>query len=329
MSLAIMPTFLLASADSALIALIEPVLEKLFASVAIMRTARELPAVLDVTAPPALVLVDSAMPGLTDGQPIRAVRMSAKGHTLPIVLLADDLHASWMELLAEGTLDDIIPRDARQPHWRLRLDRTLHSFHQMRELERLRESAARSAQIDPITGLANRSTLLAQLFRETDRAQRMRTPLGLLLLDIDDFTYWNGHLGQEVCDDLLCQVAARTLRMLRSYDLLGRVGNDEFLAILPACDAAQGTMLAARIRREVFSLPFECDGGPSRLSACFGIAASQGISPLVVLKDAEQAMRLAQESGPESIRTVSAAQESLAGPTAFLPYISRERLPFE
>lgn len=320
MSSAIMPTFLLASADNALIALIEPVLARSSVSVAIIRTARELVAALDAQAPPALVLVDSTLPELTDGQPIRAARVSAKGHTIPLVLLADDLHAAWMDLLGDGSLDDIVPRDPGHPHWRLRLERTLHSFHQMRQLEWLREVAARSAQIDPLTGLANRSTLLAQLFRETDRAQRMRAPLCLLLLDIDDFTYWNAHLGQETCDDLLCQVAARTLRMLRSYDLLGRVGNDEFLAILPGCDAAQGIMLAERIRREVFSRPFPCDGGPSRLSACFGIASSHGISPLVVLKDAEQAMRLAQESGPESIQSVSTSPESLAGPAAFLPH---------
>jgi diguanylate cyclase (GGDEF)-like protein len=324
MSFSFMPGFLVASADTAFIALIEPVLAKSFASVAIVSTAREIPAALDAPAPPELVLVDSALPGLADGQPIRDARANAKGHTIPIVLLADDLRTGWMDLLADGSLDDILPRDPGHPHWRLRLGRTLHSFHQLRQLERLREAAAQSAQIDPLTGLANRSTLLAQLFRETDRAQRMRTPLCLLLLDIDDFTYRNAQLGQEACDDLLCQVAARTLRMLRSYDSFGRLGNDEFLAILPACDAAQGTILAQRIRMEVFSHPFQCDGGPSRLSACFGVAASHGISPLVVLKDAEQAMRLAQESGPESIQSLGLSHDSMAGPIAFLPHISRE-----
>jgi diguanylate cyclase (GGDEF)-like protein len=140
------------------------------------------------------------------------------------------------------------------------------------------------------------------LFRETDRVQRLNSSLTLLLFDLDDFGHWNSRLGSEACDDLLCQVVGRTARLLRSYDLLGRPGMDEFLVALPGCGVANAVMLAERLRIEVFGEPFHVDGESIRLSACFGIACSQGRSPGVVLREAEEALARAKTGGPESIQ---------------------------
>ena len=93
--------------------------------------------------------------------------------------------------------------------------------------------------------------MLSLLFRETDRVQRMKTCLCLVLFDIDDFGHWNARLGTEACDEMLLQVTERTGRLLRSYDLLGRVGGDEFLAGLPGCTAMNAVQLAERMRAEV------------------------------------------------------------------------------
>ena len=68
----------------------------------------------------------------------------------------------------------------------------------------------RNAQLDRLTGVYNRETLLAMLFRETDRVQRMNSAMCLVLFDIDDFGHWNSRLGVDACDELLCQVATRT-----------------------------------------------------------------------------------------------------------------------
>ncbi len=163
------------------------------------------------------------------------------------------------------------------------------------------------AQIDWLTGVYNRPTLLAMLFRETDRAQRLNTTISLLLLDIDDFGHWNAHLGASVCDQILWLVAARTARLLRSYDLFGRTAGDEFLAALPSCSVENAVLLAERLRLDVFSVPFHVADAAIRLSACFGIAASRGRSPLVVLREAEEALRQAKTTGPESIQIFGAS----------------------
>lgn len=312
-----MPVVLLASHDPALLACIEPILAAAGVEVRVCLSADATLAVLTASTLPALALVDAELPGM-DAELLRSVRGASGGHRIPLVLLADHPTLEWEQRLAEGTLDDVIPRSAAMPHFRLRLDVTLRSLHRMRQLELLRESAALTAQTDPLTGVYNRATLLSMLFRETDRVQRMKTPLCLLLFDLDDFGHWNTRVGHEACDDLLCQTVERTLRLLRSYDLLGRAGKDEFLAVLPGCDRASAVMLAERLRKDVFSMPFHMAGASIRLSACFGIASSEGRSPVVVLREAESALRQAQEIGPESIQCCGSSPKTLAGPVGFL-----------
>jgi two-component system cell cycle response regulator len=175
------------------------------------------------------------------------------------------------------------------------------------ELERLRETELMEIEHDRVTGVFNRETMLAILFRETDRVQRLRGALSVVLFDLDDFAHWNSELGREACDELLREVAMRSGRILRSYDLLGRVGKDEFLLALPGCSTINAMMLAERLRIDVFGEPFvvKHDGGKLvqvGLTASFAIAASRGRSPVVVLREAEQTLAQCKLAGPDSTR---------------------------
>ncbi len=318
MSLNSGPIVLLASNDPALLACFEPLVAAAGLRAQIVLSAEAALAALSGPLPPSLGLLDALLPGMKPGDLLDAVRRSSSGHLLALVMLADDESPEWHDWLATGTLDDLIPRSPQMPHFRIRLDGILRSFHRMRQLEILREAAALNAQRDPLTGLYNRSTLLSMLFRETDRVQRLKIPMTLLLFDLDDFGHWNGRLGHEACDDLLCQTAERISRQLRSYDLLGRAGNDEFLVALPGCDQNYAVKLAERLRKEAFSTPFHVAGALIRLSACFGIAGSDGRSPVVVLREAEAALQHARHAGPESIHCAGVSRQPLAGPIAFL-----------
>jgi diguanylate cyclase (GGDEF)-like protein len=246
------------------------------------------------------------------------VRADITAPCLPIVLIADTVIQEWNDRLAEGVIDDIILRSSDPLYWRLRLDVLLRNIQNTSELEALRESAMLNAQLDRLTGLYNRETLLAILFRETDRVQRMNSSLCMILFDIDDFGHWNSRLGEQACDDLLRQVAGRAARLLRSYDVLGRAGKDEFLMALPGCTPVNALMLAERLRLEVFSTPYHVAGESIRLSACFGLATSLGRSPVVVLREAEQALLSAKEAGPETIQYFADSQFPHQAPVTYL-----------
>lgn len=317
-------TFLLASPEPALLEAIEPVFLSAGARVEVVLSAHAALAAMNGANPPDLALLDTTLPGMETDQLLAGAR--ADGPRFPIVLISDSVTQEWIDRLADGVIDDLILRDVESAYWQLRLDMVLRRFRLARELEALREASARNAQLDRLTGVCNREAMLANLFRETDRVHRMNSTLCLVLFDIDDFGHWNSRLGVDACDELLCQVVARTRRLLRSYDILGRPGQDEFLLALPGCSVNHAVMLAERLRIEVFSAPFHVAGEGIRLSACFGIASSQGRSPVVILREAEQALTWAKTAGPESIQCFGSSPQPTPAPITFLSSTSTDEL---
>ena len=319
-------TFLLASSEPVLLAAIEPVLLAAGVRVEVVLTAQAALSAMSAASRPDLVLLDVALPGMPVGQLLAALRAETSGRPLSIVLIADTVTQEWIDRLGEGIIDDLILRASECAYWQLRLDQVMRTQAIGHELETLRTAATTNAQLDRLTGVYNREALLAILFRETDRVQRMNSSLCLVLFDIDDFGHWNSRLGADACDELLVQVAARTSRLLRSYDVLGRPGMDELLVVLPGCGINNAMMLAERLRLDVFSVPFHVGGEAIRLSACFGLAVSNGRSPVVVLREAEQALERAREAGPESIECFGDSARPLPAPVTFLSPTSGDEL---
>jgi diguanylate cyclase (GGDEF)-like protein len=320
------PVFLLASAEPALLSALEPVLAADEARVEIFLSAEAALPALTAAHAPTLALIDVNLPGMEIGRLLASARAEATGRRFPIILIADAITQEWIDRLAEGVIDDLLPRSTEPAFLRLRVEAVLREHRRLRELELLREAAQLNAQTDRLTGVYNRETMLSMIFRETDRVQRMNSQLCMILFDIDDFGHWNARLGTDACDDLLCQVVARTVRLLRSYDILGRPGMDEFLIALPGCSSVNAVMLAERLRIDVFCSPFRVNGDTVRLSACFGIAASGGRSPVVVLREAEQALLVAKATGPESIQCAGDFPEPCAAPVAFLSSTTGDEL---
>jgi diguanylate cyclase (GGDEF)-like protein len=328
------PTFLLASPEPALLSAVEQALLATGARVEVVLSAEAALAAMTAPRPPSLALLDVNLTGMESsleagaeiGQLLAAVRAHAGSKHLPIVLIADAVTREWTNRLAEGVIDDLIPRSTEAAFWQIRVDQALRNRRGARELETLREGARLNAQMDHLTGVYNRETILSMLFRETDRVQRLKSSLCMILFDIDDFGHWNSRLGTRACDDLLCQIVDRTSRLLRTYDLFGRPGMDEFLIALPGCSPGNALMLAERLRIDVFASPFHTGGESIRLSACFGIAASHGRSPMVVLRETEQALQMAKCMGPESIQCFSGCGQSAAAPVAFLSPTSGDEL---
>ncbi|HVU45087.1 MAG TPA: diguanylate cyclase [Terracidiphilus sp.] len=319
-------TILFASPQSALLAAIEPVLLKAGSRVKVVLTTPAALTAMTASEPPVLALLDTALPGMQIDNLLAATFATENGRRFPILLIADAVEPAWLERLAEGVIDDIILRTEEPAYWQLRIDLALRAFHSTREIDILREAAALSVRTDRLTGVLNREALLAALFRETDRVQRFNGSMCFAIFDIDDFGHWNSRLGIDFCDELLRHVATRTMRLLRSYDLFGRLGMDEFLIALPGCNVANALLLIERLRTEVFSTPFRISGESIRLSACCGLASSHGRSPVVVLREAEEALHCAKAAGPESIQVFGEAVRPAHAPVTYLSPTSGDEL---
>lgn len=152
--------------------------------------------------------------------------------------------------------------------------------------------------------LLSRDELIAALFRETDRAQRMKTGLAVILCGIDDWESWRSRLGEDELREAEGEITTRIVRLLRCYDLVGRYGEGEFALVLPGCNSFKACSMAERLSF-VFSSELGSGEEEMRFRACFGVAGSGGRSPVVVLRNAENALRDARMRGSGSVERSS------------------------
>ena len=118
----------------------------------------------------------------------------------------------------------------------------------------LHETVERQAVTDELTGLANVRALTSILDRELERSRRFDTPLGLVMLDIDDFKRVNDTYGHQQGDEVLAQVAGVLRGLSRDLDAPARYGGEELAVVLPQTDAEGAALLAERMREAVEAL---------------------------------------------------------------------------
>jgi diguanylate cyclase (GGDEF)-like protein/PAS domain S-box-containing protein len=118
-------------------------------------------------------------------------------------------------------------------------------------LQEQNEQLIALSSIDSLTGIYNRRILFERLDYEMKRVGRTQKPLSVIIMDIDFFKQVNDQHGHLVGDQVLIQVARLLKQSVRKTDIVGRYGGEEFLIILPDCSAAEGILVAEKIRRAI------------------------------------------------------------------------------
>ena len=112
---------------------------------------------------------------------------------------------------------------------------------------RLRSELATMATTDALTGCLNHGAFYDRLDVEVKRALRQHESLSLLMIDIDFFKAFNDTFGHQAGDDALAFVGVTLVTLSRSFDVVGRIGGDEFAVILPTSTLADAAMIATRM----------------------------------------------------------------------------------
>jgi diguanylate cyclase (GGDEF)-like protein/PAS domain S-box-containing protein len=139
------------------------------------------------------------------------------------------------------------------------------------ELKRARGNLHFKATHDSLTSLLNREAILDMLGREIARSSRERACASVLLADLDNFKNINDRYGHPIGDEVLRETARRFIRAVRTYDLVGRLGGEEFLVILGGCNAHEALNRADQLRHSIQATPVPTSSGPISLTISIGV----------------------------------------------------------
>ena len=162
------------------------------------------------------------------------------------------------------------------------------------------KAATEAATIDRLTRVANRPALLAHLFAELERVARYNRPLSIAFIDIDHFKAVNDTFGHEMGDVVLRGVAEVFRENVRSVDLIGRYGGEEFVLVLPETPVDEAAEVAEKLRLLVLKKHFDAGtAGELAVSISIGVAGGHGQHLRVdqLLRDADAAMYSAKSLG--------------------------------
>lgn len=159
--------------------------------------------------------------------------------------------------------------------------------------------AERRAQIDSLTGVLNRRSLIERLDAACLRARARGLPIAVLFIDLDHFKNINDTRGHQAGDACLRAIIEPIHSELRQSDVIGRFGGEEFVVVLSGADAAAAVLIAERILQRVSNVAVEGFGEPVRLTCSIGVAASDVLAVWgeQLIAHADQAVYAAKRSG--------------------------------
>jgi len=171
----------------------------------------------------------------------------------------------------------------------------------------------RQAFSDPLTGLGNRRWLAEAAGTEIARARRARTPLSVIAFDLDHFKRVNDDFGHDAGDAVLIAVAEATKIVLRPYDLVARIGGEEFCAVLPETSSREAIEIADRLRLAIGALRLDDLRGRT-VTASFGVHEAKLLKEQFrdMLRNADERLYEAKDAGRNRVASAPLRPASFA-----------------
>ena len=247
-----------------------------------------------------LVIASLSIQGSDALRFVSQCRANEASRQLPILLISEDRDlprlAKGLDLGANDYVTRPVDRNELQA-------RTVTQILRKRLQDRLQKSYQRCIELaltDPLTGLYDRAYLDRHLDELIKRVHQDGITAAVLMFDIDHFKQVNNTHGHDAGDDVLRELAARTLNSVRSVDLVARQGGEEFVVVMPETDLSIAAAVAERLRAAVAREPFtvKADGQNISITISVGVtSAAAGDDRKRMLKRADIALYMAKNQG--------------------------------
>ena len=249
-----------------------------------------------------LIVVSLSMPSCDPLRLVSQYRANEAFRQLPILLIAEDID---LIRVAKGLVDlganDYLIRPVDRQEL---LARTNTQIRRKRLQDRLQQNYQRGLSLvltDPLTSLYVRRYGETHLDELLERVNQDATSAAVLLFDVDHFKQVNDTHGHDAGDDVLRELAARTIKSVRSVDLAVRWGGEEFLVVMPETDLANAAAVAERLRAAVAKELFTVRSSGEKLAVTISVGVAAAIAGGDhrdrLLKRADDALYSAKSAG--------------------------------
>jgi diguanylate cyclase (GGDEF)-like protein len=248
--------------------------------------------------PPSVVVVDDQAKVLRPAE-VGKILKSKLPYT-PLALLGSTATPLAMECLEAAGFDQLIRRNDNLSFVGAQIRALCRTQEVIESLVTANRRLVRQSVTDSMTGLYNHKKLLDWLEIEFKRAERNLEPLSCIMVDIDHFKQVNDTYGHRFGDFVLQEFSSLLRANIRTIDILGRYGGEEFLIILPNTAAVGAVNLGEKLRATVEQYNIVQDGHQIHITASFGIASTsdgQVFNHDQLLQMTDKALYVAKQSG--------------------------------
>jgi diguanylate cyclase (GGDEF)-like protein len=256
---------------------------------------------------PKLAILDWSMPGKDGPQICRELRkLEGTDYVYVLLLTSMSQEAEMVEGLEAGA-DDYLTKPFKGPQLKARLRTGKRILALQEQLRSANEALHFQLAHDALTGVFSRAAIMEKLLIELTRALRQKSTVGILMADLDRFKSINDTYGHLTGDFILREAAKRMRASIRPYDAVGRCGGEEFLIIMPGCDAASAMARAEELRKAIGNAGVEAPEGKIALTISLGVTVGSDPEELeFLLRAADAALYDAKHGGRN--RVVLSAQ---------------------
>jgi len=254
---------------------------------------------------PRLALLDWVMPEMDGVEVCREIRRRKEQAYTYLILLSSRESKGDIVAGLESGADDYLTKPFDLDELKARL-RTGHRILELEDhLVEARESMRFQATHDLLTSLWNRGVIVELMSHEIMRSRRERSCTAVMMCDIDHFKSVNDQFGHAVGDDVLREVARRLHNSVRSYDMVGRYGGEEFLVALNKCDPGSAVSRAENLRSIIGGRPVQTANKPVTVTISIGLALSTEFTECTIeelMHEADMALYAAKAAGRNCVR---------------------------